>query len=197
MRVFLAVLILMFTVAARAAEPAGQVARLRGDASSDGHSLAVGSSVTVGDVLHTGPQARLEVVFIDGTRLTLGENATLAVDSFVYDPAAARGDVLLRLKQGAVLLVTGLVGKLPQRPFKLISPVATIGIRGTTFWSGSLDNPLDALVVDGAISVSTQGGTVILKKGQGIGITAADAPPGPAVTWAQVKIDRALARTAF
>lgn len=197
MRVFLAILVLMVTAAAQASEPAGQVARLRGDASSDGRTLAAGSPVTAGEVLHTGPQARLEVDFIDGTRLTLGENATLAVDSFVYDPAAARGDVLLNLKQGAVLLVTGLVGKLPQRPFKLVSPVATIGIRGTTFWSGSLDNPLDALVVDGAISVSTQGGTVILEKGQGTGVTAAGAPPGPAVTWAQAKIDRALAQTAF
>lgn len=197
MRIFLLAVVLMFTVAAQAAEPAGQVARLRGETSSDGRPLVVGSPITVGEVLSTGPQARLEVDFIDETRLTLGENASLTVDSFVYDPAAARGDVLLRLKQGAALLVTGLVGKLPQRPFKVISPVATIGIRGTTFWSGSLDNPLDALVVDGAISVSTQGGTAILEQGQGIGVTAADASPGPAVTWPQAKIDRALAQTAF
>ena len=45
------------------------------------------------EVVSTGETARLEVTFTDATRLTLGEKAKLTLDSYVFDPAAARGTI--------------------------------------------------------------------------------------------------------
>ena len=40
-------------------------------------------------------------------QLTLGENATLVVDDFVYDPFTSRGELSLRVVKGAFLYVGG------------------------------------------------------------------------------------------
>src|SRR6476619_7020247 len=52
---------------------------------------AVGTLAHMNDELHTGAKARLQVSFRDSTQLNLGENATVVVDRFVYDPDAGTG----------------------------------------------------------------------------------------------------------
>jgi hypothetical protein len=39
----------------------------------------------MGDALQTGPNGRLEVTFVDDTRLTLGDNAKVVIDRYVYN----------------------------------------------------------------------------------------------------------------
>jgi hypothetical protein len=39
-------------------------------------------------LIATGPAARLEITLTDETVLTLGENATLTLDAFVFKPGA-------------------------------------------------------------------------------------------------------------
>ena len=41
----------------------------------------------------------------DGTQLTLGENATLVVDEFIYDPSKSGGALSLSVIRGAFLYV--------------------------------------------------------------------------------------------
>lgn len=194
----LAVLVVLTCAGSPApAEPVGKVTRISGQAHSGDRLLALDSSIDSGAVLRTAADARLEVGFIDGTRLTLGAATEIAIDTYVFDPKAAKGDMLFRLGKGAALWVSGAVGTLPGKPLKVVSPVATIGIRGTTFWSGSLDNPLDVLVLDGAVSVDNPAGGIVLEAGQGTGVTSPDIAPGPPVTWGTAKVNRALAATAF
>ena len=71
-------------------------------------ALAVNSDVYFRDRCHSGEGARLQATLKDGTQLTLGENATLVLDEFVYDPFRSRGELSLRVK-GAFLYVGGLV----------------------------------------------------------------------------------------
>lgn len=179
------------------AEPVGTATRLSGQAWADTHPLTAGSTIDTGSELATGPASLLEVSFVDGSRLTLGEHARMTVDSFVYDPGNSRGNALLRLREGAFLMVTGGIGKLPERPLKVATPVATIGIRGTTFWGGSLENPLDVLVLDGAVIVTSGGGRVEVDAGQGTGVPSADTAPTPAMPWRPAKVQRALDSVAW
>ena len=53
---------------------------------------AVGTLAHMNDELRTGAKARLQVSFRDSTQLNLGENATVVVDRFVYDPDAGTGE---------------------------------------------------------------------------------------------------------
>ena len=52
--------------------------------------LGVKSDVYFGDQCHSREGARLQATLKDGTQLTLGENATLVVDEFIYDPSMSR-----------------------------------------------------------------------------------------------------------
>ena len=57
-------------------------------------ALVVKSEVYFRDRCHSREGARLQATLKDGTQLTLGENATLVVDEFVYDPLRSRGELL-------------------------------------------------------------------------------------------------------
>jgi hypothetical protein len=45
-----------------------------------------GMPVHLRDELRTGPSARMKLTFRDGTELTLGEKASVVIDSYIYDP---------------------------------------------------------------------------------------------------------------
>ena len=66
--------------------------------------------------------------------LTLGENATLVVDEFIYDPSRSRGQLLLRVVKGAFLYVGGRIEGETGAKVQIRTPVAAIGLRGTTVW---------------------------------------------------------------
>ena len=59
------------------------------------------------DLLQTGTNARLQVTFRDKTELSLGENATVTVDRYVFDPDASVGAAALNVTKGAFRLATG------------------------------------------------------------------------------------------
>ena len=74
-----------------------------------------------------------------------------------------------------------------------------IGIRGTDFWAGPIDNQaLGVLLVEGAVSVSNAAGTQTpTQAGQGTNIAAPGAAPGPVTIWPADKVSRALAAVTF
>src|SRR6478752_7534500 len=63
----------------------------------------VGTAVHLRDELRTGPEGRLKVTFRDDTVLTLGEEASVVIDRYVYDPAKDTGETVLQATKGAFL----------------------------------------------------------------------------------------------
>jgi hypothetical protein len=187
---------------AAAQEAIGTVSRIQGEASGliDGTTLPLSpnGSVFLNEVLATGEAARLEVTFTDSTRLTLGENAKLTLGTYVFNPVASRRTIKFALV-GAVHFVTGKLSKFMLSRVTLTTSVANIGIRGTDFFAGPIDNQaLGVLLLEGAVSVSNPAGQRLLSRpGQGTNIAAPGAPPGPVTIWPQAKVDRALASVAF
>ncbi|RTL69328.1 MAG: hypothetical protein EKK41_13795 [Hyphomicrobiales bacterium] len=118
------------------AAPIGQVEATGGTATivhADGSrtAAAVGTPVFQGDVVETGGDGRLSITFADKTNISLGEGARIVLDKFVYDPGSAgQNSLLFNLVQGAFVFVAGYVA--PTGDMKIQTPVATMGIRGTT-----------------------------------------------------------------
>jgi hypothetical protein len=187
---------------AAAQEAIGAVSRIQGEASGTlaGMAQPIGpnASVFLDEVLSTGAAARLEVTFTDSTRLTLGENAKLTLGTYVFNPAAGRRTINFALV-GAVRFVTGKLSRGMLSRVSLTTPVANVGVRGTDFFAGPIDNQaLGVLLIEGAVSVSNAAGQRTLSRpGQGTNIAAPGAPPGPVTIWPQAKVDRALASVAF
>jgi Ca2+-binding RTX toxin-like protein len=93
-------------------------------------ALTQGSNIAQGDVVATGAGAALQITFVDGTTLSLGESSRIAIDAFVYDPGG--GVAALDLIEGLFVVVTGEIAGLGPEAFRLTTPVATIGVRGTS-----------------------------------------------------------------
>ena len=82
----------------------------------------------------------------------------------------------------------------------MTTPVAVVGIRGTEFWGGPIDDQaLGVFLIEGAVSVSNAAGQQVLNwPGHGTNIAAPGAAPGPVTFWPPPdKIGRDIATVTF
>ncbi len=158
----------------------------------------IGTAIHLKDELRTGAGGRMQVTFRDNTVLTLGENASVVVDRYVFDPDEGVGETVLQATKGAFRFASGRIKELRNNEIAVSTPVADIGVRGTEFWGGPLDNKYGVLLLRGEVSVSNQAGTVQLTApGQGTDIPSPLEAPAPAAAWAADKIDRVMATVAM
>jgi hypothetical protein len=90
----------------------------------------VGDLVYLGDVVQTGADGRVGINFTDGTSFNLSSNARMALSEFVYDPNGKSNSTLFNLAKGTYTFIAGNIAKTGD--MKIDTPVATMGIRGTT-----------------------------------------------------------------
>ncbi|MBR0869062.1 FecR domain-containing protein [Bradyrhizobium tropiciagri] len=90
----------------------------------------VGDLVYLGDVVRTEANGRIAINFTDGTSFNLASNARMVMTEFVYDPNGTQNSSLLSLTKGTFTFVAGNIAKTGD--MKIDTPVATMGIRGTT-----------------------------------------------------------------
>jgi len=105
----------------------------------------VGDLLYQGDVVKTGADGRIGINFADGSSFNLSSNARMALDEFVYDPNGKSNSTFFNLTNGTMTFVAGGVAK--SGDMKVDTPVATMGIRGTT--------PHVEISNDGAVKFST------------------------------------------
>jgi len=159
-------------------------------------ALAINSDVNFRDRCHSTDGARLQATLKDGTQLTLGENATLVIDEFVYDPFKSRGALSVRVIKGAFLFVGGRIEGVTGAKVQIHTPVAAIGVRGTTVWGGPIDNGYGVVVLSGEVTVTARKGTVTLKQGHGT-MLIGDGKPQRAAAWPAGRMKRAVASITF
>ena len=117
-------------------------------------SRTVRIPVHMNDRLRTGSNARLQVTFRDNSALTLGENANVVVDRFVYDARQSKADVVLNATQGAIRFVGGKIEQAQQKNVVVNTPHAALAVRGTDFWAGRINGKYGVLLVKGKVRVS-------------------------------------------
>ena len=98
-------------------------------AASSTSQIKVGDGLVRDEVVRTGLDSAARLVMADSTNLSLGPGATLKLDRTVFDDSTHYRDVAIRLTTGAFRLVTGNSDK---AAYRITTPLATIGVRGTT-----------------------------------------------------------------
>jgi hypothetical protein len=151
--------------------------------------LAVGAEVHRDEQVWTAAGGRLDIQFADGSSITLGENARVVLDEFVMPEGAGTGNQVVRSITGALRFVGGAVDK--SGATKIVTPIATMTVRGTEFFAGPIDGAYGVFVFDGQVDVATSAGSVTLKKGEGTTLTQSRVAPTPPKTWGAPKIARA------
>ena len=112
-------------------EAKGQVRAKRG--ADPERTLAQGNPVYAEDDLATGPEDKGRVTFADGSSLDIGPDSRVLLADFVYDPANLDGSKqAIRMAKGMFRYVSGKVVQNDPARLRLESPLAVIGIRGTT-----------------------------------------------------------------
>lgn len=89
--------------------------------------------VILNDEVRTAAASQLQILLLDRTTFTVGANARVAVDRFVYDPARNSRSTGVSVTRGAFRFMSGRNLRRPSGPVTVRTPVATIGIRGTIF----------------------------------------------------------------
>lgn len=133
--------------------PAARVALVTGSVTvasgQSARALHADDPVYEGETLTVGPNSYASLKFADGGRVLLRPDTEFAVESFKYAaaapaaPAAApsatpsaaqpEGTAFFRLVRGGFRAITGLIGKSDRANYRVTTPAATIGIRGTDY----------------------------------------------------------------
>lgn len=90
--------------------------------------LRVGIDVFASERVTTTANDRAQLIFLDGSALSIGPNAELTLDKYVYDPAKGTGTIAITAGKGVLRLVGGAITK--QTEATITTPSGTIGIRG-------------------------------------------------------------------
>jgi hypothetical protein len=103
---------------------------VQANVSGQASQTKVGDLVYRGDVVRTGADGRVGINFTDGTSFNLSSNAHMALNEFVYDPNGKSNSTMFNLSKGTFTFVAGKIAKTGD--MKIDTPMATMGIRGTT-----------------------------------------------------------------
>ena len=203
MRQYFAICMLMFLILLAATSAAfadegviGTILEVEGNAtvtpSSGGKFSAamVDTPVHLNDVIQTSAAARVFILFIDDTKLTLGENAKLKIDNYIFDPENNNNNKALYSIQGAFQYISGLIGKKENPDVNIDTPVGSIGIRGTDFWAGNLDGQYGVAVNEGRVALKTEAGEEVVNKGEGTSVRNGHSVPEHARVWSRERFQR-------
>lgn len=138
--------------------PIGKILQVQGAASIEHNALTIvqaslaasappkaGDSVYTGDVIQTGADGKIEIVFSDGTAFNVAKNARIELNEFIYDVSGKSNSTKMSLTKGTLTFVAGQIAK--SGSMQVQTPVGTMGIRGTT--------PRVEILDDGTVKFST------------------------------------------
>ena len=160
---------------------------------TDGSTIQAqaGTKVFTGDIVKTEADASVGITFVDDTSFALGESGRLVIDEMIYDPSAGTGQSSFSVVKGVFSFVSGQIAKVGDDAMTVNTPVATIGIRGTTVaGKAAAEGSANTITLlpdtgggVGQIAVSNSAGTQIMSVPfQTTSLSSAfTAPPAPIV----------------
>ncbi|HEY0525252.1 MAG TPA: FecR domain-containing protein [Stellaceae bacterium] len=95
-------------------------------------TLLLGSDVVYNETIRTQANGQAQILFVDRSSFSVGPNAEVVIDEFVYNKDSGTGRLLASAAKGAFRFVGGALSKSPEG-VQLKTPAATIGIRGGVF----------------------------------------------------------------
>ena len=131
-------------------------------------NLVDGSKIFFGDTIISKEKSNAQILFLDQTVLTLGEDTELTIDEFIYDPKSHEGSFISNVKSGTVKFITGQISKQNPDNLEVKIPSGVLGARGTEFIVLSENENKSTVVLLGPGPENTLGmipGNLILSDG--------------------------------
>jgi hypothetical protein len=110
--------------------------------------LVIGQEVLHNEKIATGPVGQTQILFLDESAMTVGPNADVTIDEFVYDPHTGKGRLAMSATQGVMRFVGGKLSK-NEDAVTMRTPSGSLGIRGGIFVMSLKGGILDAIFLHG------------------------------------------------
>lgn len=92
--------------------------------------IAKGGAIHRDESIRTNASGVGAFLFDDGTKLAVGPNSTVVIDSYVYGGAGTARRLTLGATRGALRWISG---KSDHAAYRIATPSGTLGVRGTAF----------------------------------------------------------------
>lgn len=159
----IAALSIFIALPARAIQVAGEITAALGEArivASDGgqRAAAKGMALHVGDILQTGIGGHIHARMVDDALISVRPGSKIKIVSYTYQPGITEAtQIRFDLLDGTARSVTGKGGEQAKDRFRMNTPVAAIGVRGTDFITQADAENTRAHVAAGAIVLAPLG----------------------------------------
>jgi len=120
-----------------------------------------------GDTIKVGNKSRVQLRFVDNQLVVLKANTVFRIDEYKFkDKKDQNKSAALSLLKGGMRSITGAIGKSSRDKYKVKTPVATMGVRGTHYVIQICDGQCGAgvkgivgTVLEGSIVMANDGGS--------------------------------------
>jgi len=115
----------------------------------------VQDGVETGDVIRTKSGAKAQLSMVDASVITLAPESRLAIADYQYNPDRGERRAVLRLFRGLVHTVVNRIIKTEEPDFIMETHTATIGVRGTNWYTLLGPNSTGVYLPRGILGVSS------------------------------------------
>jgi hypothetical protein len=130
-------------------------------------TLFKGDLINSGDKLETAANGRMQIRFTDGSFLALKPNTTFNIEKYSFSKdTPEQGSVLFNFVRGGFRTISGAIGKVNRLNYRMNTPVATIGIRGTDYTVIFINGKLFVTVTHGKVNVENDLGNADVNEGE-------------------------------
>lgn len=122
-----------------------------------------------GDALVTGDDGRMRVRMENGERIALHPNTKFVIDQYTPPKSADKpetGKSFYTFIRGGFDAVVASLGRRDTTSYRVKTPVATMGIRGTAYTMIWTPEGLYVQVTEGSITLTNAAGTLVVQAGQ-------------------------------
>ena len=150
-------------VAGAAAEAVGAVSFVIGvtrliDGGKRANPIVRGMPVHAGDSIETEAGGHVHLRFVDGAFVSVRPGSRLVIESYRYDAARPQDSAIrFKLEQGVVRSISGKGTEAAREHFRLNTPIAAIGVRGTDFVVQAEAERVRVAINRGAIALTPLG----------------------------------------
>ena len=125
----------------------GIVGAISGTVKTETRELKTGDKIYLNETILAGAGSGTQILLLDQSTFTIGEDSEVVMDTFIYDPATNDGKIVASVKQGSLKVISGLISKKNPDSLTVEVPEGTLGSRGTEFQTIVSSGRTDTLLI--------------------------------------------------
>ena len=107
----------------------GIVGAISGTVKTETRELKAGDKIYLNETIYAGAGSGTQILLLDQSTFTVGEDSEVVMDTFIFDPATNDGKIVASVKQGSLKVISGLISKKNPDSLTVEVPEGTLGSR--------------------------------------------------------------------